>query len=384
MHIAINAQLFSTGASYRAAGVSSYSWGLLRSLGGLAQSEPDLQVTAFVHTPNMAAPGVRLELTALPLDKPALRVVWEQLALPQAVARIEANLLHGLVNVLPLASRIPGVVTVHDLSFLRMPEKFPAHKRWYLTLLCRASVAKAAHVIAVSGQTADDLMRFFQTPARKITVIPNGVDPRFRPGDAEQSRQFRAAKGLPERFLLYLGTLEPRKNLPQLLDAYANWQGRAVGGTQVVKLVIAGAKGWFYEEIFRRAEVLGITHHVHFPGFVADEELPDWYRAAEGFVYPSLLEGFGLPVLEAMACGTPVLCSATPSLLEVAGNATLTAPPLDVEAWAAGLALLTGQPALRAELQRRGVARAAHYGWPKTAAATVEVYKMVAGSAGQR
>jgi glycosyltransferase involved in cell wall biosynthesis len=379
MHIAINAQLISGDATYRGAGVHNYSRHLLQALGDLfRRGMTDYRFTAFVHTPALDAPGVTLQVGPALLERPPARIAWEQTLLPWAAGMVGADVIHGLVNVLPLTTNTPGVVTVHDLSFVRLPEMFPPLKRLYLTALCRASVARAAHVIAVSNQTAHDLARFFQVPAARLHVIPNGVDARFHPAP-DRAAALRRDQGLPERYWLYLGTLEPRKNLTLLLEAFAQWRRRAQDGAEV-HLVLAGARGWGYDAIFARAVELGLSDRVHFPGFIAADALPDWYRAAEAFVYPSRYEGFGLPVLEAMACGTPVLCSAAPGVREVAGTAAILLPPDDAAAWAAGMALVAGQPALRAALQRAGVARAREFGWEAAAIQTLEVYAQAGGA----
>ncbi len=340
--------------------------------------DPAWRLTATTHTPNLRLHGIAAHAAPLRLEQPAARIAWEQLALPRLLYKLDADLVHGLVNVLPLATSVPGVVTVHDLSFLHLPQLFPAAKRLYLSALCRASIDKAAAVIAVSRQTADDVVQRLGAPPHKVTVIPNGVDPRFAPvpaHDPSANAAFRAAKQLPARYLLFVGTLEPRKNLETLLHAYACWRAQAAPADQNIRLVIAGGKGWFYDAIFAQTAALGLQDAVIFPGYVPDAELPAWYRAALGFVYPSVFEGFGLPVLEAMACGAPVLCSDIPSLREVAGQAALLAPACAVDAWTAGLALLISQPALRAELQRRGLAQAAAFTWHAAALATLDVYR---------
>ncbi len=388
MNICLNAQLISDQAGYRAAGVSSYSRQLLYALGQAALHEAAQngqtghRFTAFVHTPGLRVPGVTLVASRLPLEQPAARIVWEQSVLPLELARRRAQVVHGLVNVLPLATAVPGVVTVHDLSFVRTPDLLPPLKRLYLTRLCAAGVARAHKVIAVSRQTADDVLRCFGAPAAKVQVIYNGVSSAFTAGEEAANRQFRRAKGLPERYLLYLGTLEPRKNLELLLRAFAQWRrtastGESGAGVAAVKLVLVGGKGWYYDTIFAQVEALGLAEAVLFPGFVAAEEVAAWYRAAEIFVYPSRLEGFGLPLLEAMACGTPVICSRTPSLLEMAGDAALTVESNDVDGLANAIRLLYGQPALRAELRRRGLAQAARFSWQRSAEATIQVYNQV-------
>jgi glycosyltransferase involved in cell wall biosynthesis len=281
------------------------------------------------------------------------------------------------VNVLPLAAPCPGVVTVHDLAFVRTPETMRPVKRLYLTALCRASVRRAAHVIAVSQQTATDLQHCFGTPPARITVVHNGVAARFTPRRADELAAFRQQRGLPSRYLLYLGTLEPRKNLEHLVRAFAQWRTATatMPATHDVKLVLAGAKGWYYTEIFRAVEALGLAEQVIFPGFIPGDELPDWYAAATAFVFPSRFEGFGLPVLEAMACGTPVVCSRAPGVSEVAGDAALTFPPHDVDALAAALEVVVNQPAARQELAKRGLAQAARFTWRRSAETTLAIYR---------
>lgn len=382
MHIALDAQLVSDQESYRGAGVNNYSRRLVAALGELKQEGvTSWEFSAFVHAKRFQAPGVSLVGTGLPLQRPAARIAWEQLVLPVLLARRGAGLVHGLVNVLPLASRLPGVVTVHDLSFVRAPELLPPLKRAYQTYFARASVARAHRVIAVSRQTAADLSECFGIPAARVSVVYNGVAPEFRPGPAEESTHFRARKGLPERYLLYLGTLEPRKNLELLVGAFARWRRQAPAQDRAVKLVLAGGKGWYYAEVFRRVQELGLSDVVAFPGFIPGVELPDWYRGAEGFVYPSLLEGFGLPLVEAMACGVPVVCSQAPSLLEVVGTAALSVAAHDEEALAHALELLTGQPALRAALAAQGLVRAQRFSWRRCAQETLAVYEQVLAEA---
>lgn len=375
MHIALNAQLISTSESYRGAGVSNYSLNLLRSLGEQsAQGSAQHAFTAFVNARDLAIPGVALATTRLPLHNPLTRIAWEQSVLPILLQRMHADLVHGLVNVLPLAARLPGVVTVHDLAFLHTPDRLPALKAAYLARLCKASVERAAAVIAVSQQTADDLVRWFGTPANKITVVHNGVADDFTPAPARAVEAFRIHAGLPERYLLYLGTLEPRKNLDLLISAFASWRTEAGPEHRTIKLILAGAKGWFYEDIFQKVAALGLQQSILFPGFVPRADLPNWYRAAEGFVYPSLFEGFGLPVLEAMACGAPVLCSDIASLREVAGDAALIFPAHDQAALVNSLHLLIDQADLRADLRRRGLLRAAGFSWRRAAIQTLAIY----------
>lgn len=383
MHIAINAQLLNLTDTYRGAGVSKYSQYLLTSLDQMADSGmSDHQFTAFINTPNFVAKSLQLSMTNPILQKPMARIAWEQTLLPRALHKIEADLIHGLVNVLPFRTDIPGVVTVHDLSFMQMPEKFPRAKRFYLARLCRASVHRAAQVIAVSQQTADDLICFFDLDPSRIQVVHHGVDARFVPDvetdEADAIEKFRCQKDLPDRFLLYLGTLEPRKNLALLIKGFARWRAKPDSAAhQDVPLILAGGKGWFYDEIFQLVKELDLTDHIFFPGYIPDAELADWYRAAHLFIYPSLFEGFGFPIIEAMACGTPVLCSQASSLLEVAGDSALTFDPECEDELIDGLTQFMNQPNLCTELRQRGLERAKKFTWQRAAQETLAVYDMV-------
>ncbi len=380
MKIAINAQLLSDQESYRGAGVSNYSRELLRALGDLVlRSAPHDHVTAYVHTRQPDLDGIEQVVSTLPLERPAARIAWEQSVLPAHLKSSRADLVHGLVNVLPLAAPCPGVVTVHDLSFVRTPQKLPPLKRAYHTALSRASVARAARVIAVSRQTAADLETFWGVPAARISVVHNGVASRFAPQPPAVVAALRERNNLPARYVLYLGTLEPRKNLERLLRGYARWVEEGSDDTADVALVLAGAKGWYYDEIFRTVMALGLAERVIFPGFVAAAELPAWYAGATAFVYPSLFEGFGLPVLEAMACGVPVICSRVPSLLEVAGDAAIAVAADDETGFGAALRLVVAQPRLRAELRARGLAQAARFSWRRCAEQTLAVYDSLRG-----
>lgn len=379
LHVAINAHLLSSAAGYRSAGVSNYSRHLLTALGKMVcDGATPHRLTAFLHAEEFSAAGISLVRGAARLEQPAYRIGWEQSVLPWQLMCLEADVVHGLVNVLPLATRRPGVVTVHDLSFLQLPELFPPYKRAYLTALCRASVARARQVIAVSRQTAGDLALLWGVEGDRLLVAPNGVDVRFTPGSPAQTEQFRQVHGLPERFWLFLGTLEPRKNLAVLLTAFARWRQQAPVEDQDVQLVVAGGKGWYYETIFTQVEALGLAGVVQFPGFIPEDTLPDWYRAAEIFVYPSRYEGFGLPVVEAMACGTPVICSNAPGVREVAADAAILLPPDDVDAWVAALSMASTQPALRAALRAAGLKRAGQFTWETAAAVTLEAYERAA------
>ena len=370
LHVALNAHLLSGQNSYRSAGVHQYILHLLRYLG---RAEPSIRFTALLG-PEAVKPDTTLELHLSRRDtsNPAGRVVWEQLAQPGVLRQIGADLVHGPVFVGPLVAPCPVVATIHDLSFIRFPHMFRPANRLYLTIMTRLSARRARRLIAVSEHAASESVDLLGTPREKVTVVYHGVDEVFRPRSASEVDEFRRRKGLPEDFVLFVGTLEPRKNLVRLIEAFAQIdEGR-------YQLVLAGGKGWLYDDLFTRVEELGLGDAVLFPGYVPNEELPLWYNAASAFAYPSLYEGFGMPVTEAQACGTPVLTSNVSSLPEAAGEAALLVDPYDVDALASGLKRMLGDQALRKHLRDEGLARARAFTWARTARETAQVYRKAA------
>jgi glycosyltransferase involved in cell wall biosynthesis len=366
MHIGLNAHLHSGGATYRSAGIHGYIDGLLHHLPAAAPT--DWRLTAFVGAGNpLHVDGMTVRQSLLDTGSPPRRILWEQAIQPFALGKLD--LYHALAFVAPLALTIPSVVTIYDLSFIHYPERLPAARRLYLRLFTGLTCARARRVIAISRSTADDLARTLNVPADKIDVAPPGCDPAlFHPLPAEQIAAFRHDHDLPERFWLFVGTLEPRKNLTTLIDAYAALP-------QKPPLIIGGGKGWDYEPIFAAVERHGLADSVRFVGYIPADALPIWYNCAEMFVYPSVFEGFGMPVLEAMACGTPVIVSDASSLPEVAGEAGLCVPPHDVDAWSAALRRAWDDAAWRDEARERGFHQAARYTWSQTARQTVESYR---------
>jgi glycosyltransferase involved in cell wall biosynthesis len=298
-----------------------------------------------------------------------VRVLWEQLAQPWALRRIGADLAHGPVFIGPLFAPCPVVVTIHDLSFIRFPDLFRPANRLYLTVMTRLSARRARRLIAVSAHAATETTQLLGVPPERIDVVYHGVDPAFRPLPADEVAAFRRRQGLPERFALFVGTLEPRKNLVRLVEAFARIDD---GKT---RLALAGGKGWLYDELFARVESLGLEDAVIFPGYVMSDDLPLWYNAATVLAYPSVYEGFGLPVVEAQACGTPVLTSNASSLPEAAGDAALMVDPYDVEALATELNRMLTDESLRCKLRERGLTHARQFSWPCTARETARVYR---------
>jgi glycosyltransferase involved in cell wall biosynthesis len=367
MHIALNAHLLSLDETYRGAGINWYIHNLLTHLPGV---DRDNRYTAFIGDERFANPGLALKLSRLPTSRPVVRIFWEQVVQPFALQKEGVDLLHALAFVTPLLSPCPSVITIYDLSFILYPESFKGSKHFYLSLFTRLSARRARRIIAISQSTKRDVVRLLGVSPEKVEVVYCGIDEAFRPLAEDRVVAFRSKRGLPERFILFVGTIEPRKNVTRLIEAFADLRFAICD----LRLVIGGAKGWFYEDVFARVEELGLTGKVMFPGYIPVSELPLWYNAAELFVYPSLYEGFGLPLLEAMACGTPVITANTSSLPEVVSQAGLTVDPLDVEALEETMRRVLGNEALRQEMREQGLQRAQGFSWTKTAQETVQVY----------
>ena len=304
--------------------------------------------------------------------------IWHRLQIPLPVETFvgRVNLFHATDFTLPPV--LPGVktlLTIHDLSFVRAPETTTPVLKAYLDRVVPRSVRRATHVLADSQATKDDLIALYGTPPEKITVLLSGVNPEFAPvTDAEARRAVRRRYDLPDNpYILSIGTVQPRKNYARLITALATL-GAAYDD---VHLVIAGGRGWLDSPIFRAVYDQGMEDRVHFIGFARDQDLPALYSEAACLAYPSLYEGFGFPVLEAMACGTPVVTSTISSMPEVAGEAALLVDPYDVEAIAAAIARALSDEALRRDLIRRGFRQAARFTWERTARQLREVYERV-------
>ncbi len=366
VHVAINAHLLSSQPGYRSAGVHHYIYQLLRHL----KQTDDLHYTVLAGEGGLP-PDISLSSrrSRWPTGRVPARILWEQLGQPWTLHRINADLVHGPVFIAPLFCTCPTVITIHDLSFIRLPHLFRPANRLYLTVMTRLSARRARRLIAVSAHTAAESAKLLGVPVERIDVIYHGVDPIFRPLPQDQVDAFRQKQELPERFVLCVGTLEPRKNHARLVEAFA----RIYDGES--KLVLVGGKGWLYDDVFAKVETLGLNEAVVFKGYVPNEDLSWWYNAATVFAYPSLYEGWGMPILEAQACGTAVMASNAPPLPETAGDAALLANPQNVEEMATYLDRLLKDESLRSELQERGLGRAHQFTWMRTAQETACVYR---------
>jgi glycosyltransferase involved in cell wall biosynthesis len=268
------------------------------------------------------------------------------------------------------------VVTIYDLSFVSHPESHMSANVEHCLRGTKLAIDRADALIAISESTRRELIETMGAPPARIVVTPLAADPGLgRVSDPGRLAAARRRYELPERFVLFLGAMEPRKNLLRLIEAFAVLKPALRRETV---LVVAGAQGWLNDSVRDRADRLGLAESVRFAGYVAAEDLAALYSLATVFAYPSLWEGFGLPVLEAMACGTPVLTSDVSSLPEVAGDAALLVPPTDVEAIADGLTRLLGDAALRSDLAARGLRRVAAFSWERCARETLAVYTKVA------
>ncbi|MGC8781834.1 MAG: glycosyltransferase family 4 protein [Anaerolineae bacterium] len=363
-----------TPALRQGAGIGRYTRGLVAAL---AEADRDNSYILFSAGERMPANGwpTNFAIRATPLPARWLTVAWHRLALPLPAELLTGacDLFHAPDFALPPLRRARGIVTIHDLSFLRLPECADPGLRAFLERVVPRSVARAARVLADSESTRRDLMNLLGVDGDRISVVTPAVEPRFRRvEDPEQLAAVRARYRLPSRFILGIGTLEPRKNFGGLIRAYA--QMRRTTGLEHA-LVIAGRPGWLYEEIFDEVKRQGLGEHVLFPGFVADADLPALYSLADLLAYPSLYEGFGIPVLEAMACGTPVVAGDNSSLPEAAGAAAILVNAQDVGALADALARALADPTLRRQMIARGHVQARRFTWQRSAADLLAAYR---------
>ncbi len=321
--VGINAHLLSGEAGYRRAGIHQYIAQVLRHL-PWEEGEPTYVV--FTQQKNLFEylPGITAVSSRLSTQNRLLRILWEQVIWPWQARKHDIELLHSMAFVTPLLSTCPTVITVYDLSFYHFPERFPTLQRLYLSSQTRRSCRRARRIITISESSRQDVHQFFDVPLSQIDVVVPGVDPVYQPLPAATVQAFRQKHNL-DRFVLHVGTLQPRKNIPVLIEAMARLDDSEL------KLVLVGGKGWLYDDIFRQVQALELAGRVIFTGYVPDDDLPLWYNAAELLVFPSVYEGFGLPVLEAMACGTPVIAANSSSIPEAVGDAGLLFDPDDGE-----------------------------------------------------
>jgi len=376
----------SRAALARRTGTENYSLQVIRHLIGLSSGHRFRLYFNQTPPPGLFPDDPQVELRPIPFPR-----LWTHLRLAAEMAVHPPDCLFIPAHVLPLIHPRRSIVTVHDLGYLHFPEAHRPFDRWYLDWSTRYNARVAAAILADSQATRDDLLRYYNIDPAKITIVYPGLDPAYTtlhpafghslalpPQSWEGSRGGGKVRALhlPSPFILHVGTLQPRKNLARLIDAYARVLQRVSGDPGLtcgelplrnLGLVLAGRPGWQTSALYTQIEARGLTGRVHFLDYVPASDLPVLMRAAALFVMPSLYEGFGLPVLEAMACGTPVVCSKTSSLPEVAGDAALLVDPLDTDALADAIIRTLTDDALRQELRARGLARARQFSWVNAA-----------------
>ena len=317
-------------------------------------------------------------LFAKMLPPKLLTYLWHRSKLEKETLFGHQDILHSTTFSAPKLSRGALVVTIYDLSFWTHPECHRKGNIEYCAKRCCLAARNAKALIAISEATKRDIIRFLHVPEEKVVVTPLAAHHRFRPiKDRGIIHQTLMKHGIYTDYIFYLGSLEPRKNLETLIRAYARIP-KALRDT--VHLAIGGARGWKNSRVFSLIEQLGLSNHVIILGYVSEKELPVLYSSASVFVYPSLYEGFGLPALEAMACGAPVITSNTSSLPEVVEDAGLTTDPTDEVTLAEMIACVLKDSGLNEELRERGLEQAKKFSWRKTAELTLELYRKVAGS----
>jgi alpha-1,3-rhamnosyl/mannosyltransferase len=360
-------------------GIGRYVTNLARSLVPLLATGERLTVICDPAWPIQLPGSAAVQAIPLAVSPFSLRQQW---AVPRLLRRLQmqgprsivpgpsSTVYHSPYIAMPYLPGAPAVLTVYDLIPLRFPQHSTARARLFVRWMTRLALRAAQQVIAISEFTRRDFAAEFRLSPERISAMPLAADPAFEPQPAEAVATVRRDHGLPQRFVLYLGSNKPHKNLARLVQAWVDCGPRIAD----CDLVIAGAWDERYPEARRLAE--GVKT-VRWLGPVPNAGLPALYAAATAFVFPSLYEGFGLPVLEAMACGTPVICSNTSSLLEVAGDAAVLIDPADTVGLAEAICRVLAAPDLRAALRDRGLARARAFTWTQTAAQTLGLYRRI-------
>src|SRR6185369_14453405 len=351
-------------------GPRTYVLGLL---GALLKIDSENEYVVFYNDAANLGRFPQAKEISLSGTSPVPRLWREHVLLPLACRRERIDLLHCPKSAIPFYSFCPTVVTLHDLIPLRHPEteKFAARIYWRLQIPIAAR--RSSYIITDSEHARQEIMADFKVAPERIKAIMLGFNPAMlERREPSAATDVRAKYGLPQKYILYVGTIQPRKNIDTLIEAYYRLsQGRM----NMPKLVIVGRKGWLYDKLFARISELGLVDEVIFTGFVPDEELPYIYDGARLFAYLSFFEGFGLPPLEAMACGIPVVTSDATSLPEVVGDAGVAVPPADVDKIVAALARILDDAAYANLLGQRGRERAQRFSWEATARETLEVYR---------
>jgi glycosyltransferase involved in cell wall biosynthesis len=369
MRIAIN----TLGMKGKLHGVGNYIKNLVCALSKLDSHNQYFLFASSENVRHLEGLGENFCIELAPNNR-ALRVVWEQTLLPLKLKQHKVDVYHGPAFAAPLLKTCPQVVSIHDMTVHLLPEQHSLHTRWYLRTLLPAMLRASDVVITVSESAKADILKFEKLNGDKVCVIPLGVEERFQPiRDECRLSMIRKKYGLERDFILFVGMIEPRKNLENLVDTFLR-----DSLPQTCDLVLAGSLGWGYSQLLGKIGTANDKGSIRMLGYVDDTDLPALYNAATAFVYPSFYEGFGLPILEAMACGTPVITSSVSSLPEVAGDAALLVDPADAKALAFALRRIVKDSSLRQDLSRRGQQRSGLFTWQQSAEKTLAVYGRIA------
>ncbi len=368
MNIAIDGSRLAVG---QRTGTEAYTAELVRAL---AQHDRRNAYTLYLNTAPRALPplGPNWRLRRIPAPR-----LWTHARLGPALRAARPDVAFIPAHVLPLVPPRRSVVTIHDLGYEHYPEAHPRSQRLYLRLSTRWSAHAATRIIAISETTKRDLVRFTGIDPAKISVVYHGVHQRFQPSAAAVSAAAARKYGLDGAYLLFISTIQPRKNLVRLIDAYAQALNLY---PELPPLALGGKPGWLTRQIEQRAAAHGIAAQVRFLGYVDDADLPALIGGATIYLLPSLYEGFGMTVLEAMACGTPVITSNVSSLPEVAGPAAILVDPTDTAALATAIGDLARDADRRADLRTQGLDWAARWTWERSARQTLDVLEQAAQS----
>ena len=356
-------------------GVGYYTEHLLRHLAARAVDDELVVISNRpVDTTQPLPPRVKISSSSWRIP----RMVWMQTFGPRMLRREHVDVVHFTNGMVPLASPVPTVVTIHDMSLTLYPRYHPTRRVLLNRPLVDVAARRADAIITVSQSAKRDIVRLYDLPPDRVHVVHEAAAPSFRPvHDSTERERVRRRYGLADRFILYVGTIEPRKNLPNLIEGFAR---RRRAGDLPHQLVCAGPYGWLSGDIEERIERLQVEDAVRFTGYVPFEDLPALYSLAEMFVFPSLYEGFGLPVIEAMACGTPVATGHVAALSEIAGGAVEHVDRLDAESLGDAIVALARSRERRENLSALGLQRSHNFSWDRAARETLEVYRQVAGT----
>jgi glycosyltransferase involved in cell wall biosynthesis len=372
-----------TAAVRQHAGIGRYARNLIRAL---AEIDTESQYTLFVAgghgDDGLGLWPANFRVRSVPLSDRWLHILWQRLRLPLPIQAVTGplDLFHSPDFVLPPVGRTAAILTVHDLSFMRVPECYVPSFRSYLEAAVSRAVRRARWILADSESTRRDLVQLLDVGLERVMVLYPGVEARFRPiRELELLDCVRLRYGLPDYFILGLGTLQPRKNFVGLIEAFSQLLAHSHNQNDKLHLVIVGREGWLAEDIPAAIARLGLGEQVRLVGFVQDVDLPALYNLASVFAFPTLYEGFGLPVLEAMACGTPVVAADNSSIPEVVGEAGLLVPTNDLPALVAALNSILGESTLRNRLVAAGRKQACRFAWARSASQLSEVYQRVLG-----